>query len=561
MDQIVLAAVNAKYIHSNLAVYSLKAYAGKAGQPVRIREYTINQPMGEILKDLYKSRPGLLCFSCYIWNKSLIEELAGEIRKLLPDIWIWIGGPEVTYCALEYLEAHPAVDGIMKGEGEETFLELVTCYRQGKDQNQLLQIPGLAVRRGNTVCETQDQKLLDMDSIPFPYGCLEDFSNRIIYYESSRGCPFSCSYCLSSIEKKIRFRSLELVKQEIQFFIDRKVPQVKFVDRTFNCNRKRALEIWKFLAEQDRGITNFHFEIVAELLEDEEIACMHSMRPGLIQLEIGVQSANPRTLQEICRNMNFPKLKICVEKIRQGRNIHQHLDLIAGLPFENYESFSRSFDAVYGMRPQQLQLGFLKILKGSRMETMAGKYGCVYMNREPYEVLKTRWLSYEEILSLKQVESMVEIYYNSGQFLRTLSLLEHLFPSFFAFYEALGDFYERKGYSQISHSRLRRYEILREFVVEWTKALQKEERERLLENLTEAMTVDLYSRENLKSRPAWMKCQEQWQKDIRDYIRREKLPKTVHIEVLSEETLLFDYTRRDPLTNNGTCRQISNLTM
>ena len=558
---ILLAAINAKYIHSNLAVYSLKAYAGKAGQPVHIREYTINQPMGEILKDLYKSRPGLLCFSCYIWNKSLIEELAGEIRKLIPDIWIWIGGPEVTYCAREYLKTHPQVDGIIRGEGEETFLQLATCYQQGKDLDRLLQIPGLTVRRGNTVCETEERKLLDMDSIPFAYGSLDDFSNRIIYYESSRGCPFSCSYCLSSIEKKIRFRSLELVKQELQFFIDRKVPQVKFVDRTFNCNQKRALEIWEFLARQDRGITNFHFEIVAELLGDEEIACMHAMRPGLIQLEIGVQSANPRTLQEIRRNMDLPKLRERVERIRQGGNIHQHLDLIAGLPFEDYESFARSFDEVYEMRPQQLQLGFLKILKGSRMEAMASEYGCVYMDREPYEVLKTSWLSYEEILSLKQVESMVEIYYNSGQFLRTLALLEPLFPSFFAFYEALGDFYEKKNYSQISHSRLRRYEILREFVEEWAEAVKWGEAEKLLEDLTEAMTVDLYSRENLKSRPAWMKSQEQWQKDIRDYIRGKKLPKTVHIEVLSEEILLFDYTRRDPLTNNGTCRRIPNLTI
>lgn len=559
MGQVVLAAVNAKYIHSNLAVYSLKDYAGQAGLPVQIREYTINQPMGEILKDLYKSRPGLLCFSCYIWNKSLIDELAGEIRKLLPDIWIWVGGPEVTYCAREYLDTHPAVDGIMRGEGEETFLKLAECYLQGKDVDSLLQIPGFSMRRGNTVCETGDRELLDMDRLPFPYGGLDSFSNRIIYYESSRGCPFSCSYCLSSIDKRIRFRSLELVKKELQFFIDQEVPQVKFVDRTFNCNRERALEIWKFLAEQDRGITNFHFEIVADLLGGEEIACMRAMRPGLIQLEIGIQSVNPRTLREIRRNMDFPKLKACVEKIRQGGNIHQHLDLIAGLPYEDYESFSRSFDSVYAMRPQQLQLGFLKILKGSRMEAEALKYGCVHMDREPYEVLKTKWLSYDEILSLKQVESMVEIYYNSGQFLHTLALLEPLFPSFFALYETLGAFYERKGYSRISHSRLRRYEILREFAGEQAGDMEPGEKERLMDDLTEAMTVDLYSRENLKNRPAWMKSQERWHKDIRDYIRREKLPKTVHIEVLKQEILLFDYTCRDPLTNNGVCRRISNM--
>ncbi len=556
MGPIVLAAVNAKYIHSNLAVYSLKAYGGQEGQEILLREYTINQPLGEILKDLYKSRPGLLCFSCYIWNISLINDLIREIHKLLPDIWIWTGGPEVTYCAREYLEAHPAVDGVMRGEGEASFLELVRSYHEGKSLEELAQIPGMTVRLDGRIHEAADRELLDMDSLPFPYGELEDFNNRIIYYESSRGCPFSCSYCLSSLEKRLRFRSLELVKEELQFFIDRKVPQIKFVDRTFNCNRKRALEIWRFLAERDQGATNFHFEVVADLLGEEEIACMNAMRPGLIQLEIGVQSLEPETLKEIRRTMDFPKLQMNVERIRQGGNIHQHLDLIAGLPYEDYESFASSFNGVYEMRPQQLQLGFLKVLKGSRMEMMAEEYGCVYMDSIPYEVLKTKWLSYEEILSLKQVESMVEIYYNSGQFTRTLDLLEPFFPSGFAFYEALGEYYERKGYSQISHSRLRRYDILREFIFSWAEGMGAEEKNQLLEDVTEAMTVDLYSRENLKSRPAWMKSQEPWKKEIRDYIKREGLPKTVHIEVLSGEALLFDYGHRDPLTNNAERRKV-----
>lgn len=559
MGQVVLAAVNAKYIHSNLAVYSLKAYAKQAGEEVRLKEYTINQPLGEILKDIYQSGPGLLCFSCYIWNRSLVDDLIGEIRKLLPDIWIWAGGPEVTYCAREYLETHPAVDGVMRGEGEASFLELVRSYRQGKSLEELAGIPGLTIRLGGRILEAKDRELLNMDRLVFPYGDLEEFENRIIYYESSRGCPFSCSYCLSSLEKQLRFRSLELVKRELRFFIERKVPQVKFVDRTFNCNRQRALEVWEFLAGQDQGMTNFHFEVVADLLGEEEIACMKAMRPGLIQLEIGVQSLNPETLKEIHRTMDFPRLRKNVEEIRRGRNIHQHLDLIAGLPYEDYESFSRSFNGVYETGPQQLQLGFLKVLKGSRMEKMAEEYGCIYLDREPYEVLKTKWLSYEEILSLKQVESMVEIYYNSGQFIRTLALLEPFFPSPFAFYEALGEYYERKGYSQISHSRLRRYDILREFVREWANNMEEGQRERLQEDMTEAMTVDLYSRENLKSRPPWMKSQESWKKEVRDYIKREKLPKTAHIEVLSGKVLLFDYTQRDPLTNNARCRCISNI--
>ena len=539
---VVLAAVNAKYIHSNLAVYSLKAYAGQAGHPVKLKEYTINQPFGEILKDLYQSQPGLLCFSCYIWNKTLIDDLAAEIHKLLPETQIWVGGPEVTYCARAYLEAHPAVNGVLRAEGEASFLELVKHVRLDCAAQELEDIPGLTFRRAGIIYETDERELLDMDELPFPYGNLEDFTNRIIYYESSRGCPFSCSYCLSSLDKKLRFRSLDLVKKELRFFIDQKVPQVKFVDRTFNCNRARALEIWRFLVEQDQGVTNFHFEIGADLLGPEEIACMRTMRPGLIQLEIGVQSVNPNTIREIDRAMDLEKLEANVAQIHQGKNIHQHLDLIAGLPYEGYESFRQSFNRVYRMQPQQLQLGFLKVLKGSRMERMAEEYGCVYLEREPYEVLKTNWISYGEILSLKQVESMVEIYYNSGQFEHTLPLLEGLFSSPFALYEELGRFYEEKGSGQISHSRMGRYEILLEF-------LEERNQERL-EAAREAMTVDLYSREKLKSRPDWMSGQEAWQKAIRDYIRREGLPKTVHIEVLSGETLLFDYRYRNPLTNN-----------
>lgn len=542
MGKVVLAAINSKYIHSNLAVYSLRAYAEEAGQHVEIQEYTINQLFGDILKNIYKSRPDLLCFSCYIWNKSLVDNLIREIRKLLPGIWIWVGGPEVTYCAKEYLEKNPGADGVMKGEGEAVFLELAEHFQNGGSIEGTTDIPGLAVRTAEEICETADRELLDMDSLPFPYGDLKDLADRIIYYESSRGCPFSCSYCLSSLERKLRFRSLGLVKEELQFFIDRRVPQVKFVDRTFNCDRERTLEIWRFLAAQDQGVTNFHFEIGADLLGEEEIACMRGMRPGLIQLEIGVQSTNPDTIREIHRKMDLERLRENVARIRQGGNIHQHLDLIAGLPCEGYESFIRSFDQVYRMRPQQLQLGFLKVLKGSRMECMAREYGCVYMDREPYEVLKTRWIAYDDILVLKRVESMVEIYHNSGQFCHTLEILENLFSSPFELYRALGGFYEEKGYEKISHSRLRRYDILLEFMTERTGPHQ--------DALIEAMTIDLYSRERLKSRPSWMPDQEPWKKSIRDYIRREGLPKTVHIEISSKKALLFDYRNKDPLTDN-----------
>lgn len=574
--KILLTAVNAKYIHSNLAIYCLKAYAKeylrKQGEPgaggqgtdgveIELAEYTINQQVDDILRDIYKRRPDVLCFSCYIWNIEYVEALVREIGKLRPGMPIWLGGPEVSYDAADVLGRLLPVRGVIKGEGEETFAKLCRVYRSGlaagEEEKSLAEVRGIAYRdKDGRIRENPARRAIDLCRVPFIYGSLpgtsaeegdgeapmSDFRNKIIYYESSRGCPFSCSYCLSSVDKQMRFRDLDLVQKELQFLIDREVPQVKFVDRTFNCRHEHAAAIWRYIAEHDRGITNFHFEVAADLLNEEELGILEGMRPGLVQLEIGVQSTNPDTLRKIRRRMDFGRVRGAVERIRKGKNIHQHLDLIAGLPYEGYESFRQSFNRVYRMQPQQLQLGFLKVLKGSRMERMAEEYGCVYLEREPYEVLKTNWISYGEILSLKQVESMVEIYYNSGQFEHTLPLLEGLFSSPFALYEELGRFYEEKGYGQISHSRMRRYEILLEF-------LEERNQERL-EAAREAMTVDLYSREKLKSRPDWMSGQEAWQKAIRDYIRREGLPKTVHIEVLSGETLLFDYRYRNPLTNN-----------
>lgn len=538
--KILLAAVNAKYIHSNLAVYSLRAYAEEYRENIQLKEYTINQQEDEILKDIWQAKPDILFFSCYIWNISYVKMLIRDIKKIMPNMPIWVGGPEVSYDAAQFLRENPQVLGVLKGEGEETFRDILDYYH-GRG-TRLGDIEGITLRTEHGIQENPWRKVLDLSSVPFPYGDLKDFSHRIIYYESSRGCPFSCSYCLSSVDKKLRFRSLELVKKELQFFIDREVPQVKFVDRTFNCSHHHAIEIWKYLIENDRGITNFHFEIAADLLTEEEIALIRTMRPGLIQLEIGVQSVNPETIREIHRKMDFVQVESVVRQVQEGRNIHQHLDLIAGLPYEDYDSFRQSFNAVYALQPEQLQLGFLKVLKGSYMYEKAPSYECVYKEREPYEVLSTKWLSYSDILRLKQVESMVEVYYNSRQFVRALSEIEQYFESPFDFYQSLGMYYERKGYEEISHSRMRRYEILLEFL--------QEIREVNLDRVRELLTWDLYVRENLKSRPGWMSDQSPWQKQIREYIRREKLSKTVHIEVFPDRTVLFDYEKRDPLTNN-----------
>ena len=540
--KILLAACNAKYIHSNLAVYDLKAYSSDYDKEVLLREYTINQPKDEILKDIYGSGADIVCFSCYIWNISFVRELIRDLAKILPETAFWAGGPEVSYDAEKFLTEMPEMTGVLVGEGEKTFHDLLEYYIDGKGS--LGEIRGIAYRDGEEIRHNGWRELMNLSEIPFVYQHLEEFENRIIYYESSRGCPFSCSYCLSSIDKKLRFRDLELVKKELQFFLDHKVPQVKFVDRTFNCKQEHAMAIWKYILEHDNGVTNFHFEVSADLLRDEEMDLMAKMRPGLIQLEIGVQSTNPETIRAIHRHMDLDKLKRCVDRVHSFRNIHQHLDLIAGLPYEDYDTFHRSFNDVYQMKPDQLQLGFLKVLKGSLMQGEAEKYGIVHKEKEPYEVLSTNWLPYGDVLKLKAVESMVEVYYNSGQFQHTLEYLVPLAKDAFTFYESLGAFYEKKGYSEISHSRMRRYEILLEYL--------QEETDVSVEKASQKMLYDLYLREKLKKRPSFAPDQKVYETAIWDYRKANHIPKTAHIEVFEDgRAVLFDYERRDPLSNNA----------
>ncbi len=576
MTKIFLAAVNAKYIHSNLAVYSMKSYCQEYENYVEIGEYTINQQKDEILKSIYKKQPDVLCFSCYIWNISFVKELICDLKKILPKTIIWAGGPEVSYDAENFLKEMSEVTGVMCGEGEETFLELVKHYADEENKTALSDIKGIVYREDGTILKNSFREIMDMDKLVFPYKNISIFEHKIIYYESSRGCPFSCSYCLSSIDKKLRFRSLSLVREELQFFLDKKVPQVKFVDRTFNCKKEHALEIWRYIHEHDNGITNFHFEIAADLLTDDEIQLIGEMRPGLIQLEIGVQSTNPQTIQEIRRKTSFEKISEKVKLVQKGQNVHQHLDLIAGLPYEGYESFRKSFCDVYALKPQQLQLGFLKLLKGSYMQEKAKDYECVCKGKEPYEVLKTKWLSYGEICRLKGIEDMVEVYYNSGQFSHTMKAMEEYFSDAFAMYEAMADFYERKGYSSFSHSRIKRYEILIEFL--------KEQKIGNLFYFQELMILDLYARENLKTRPVWAAERKPYKEKIQDFYVKEtetpeflkdytgyqpkQLEKMTHLEVFSYNVLegkeekgiypvLFDYKNRSPLTNDAAMHTVS----
>ena len=541
--KILLVACNAKYIHSNLAVYDLQAYASDYADHIVLKEYTINQQKDDIMRDIYLEHPDVVCVSCYIWNLSFVKELMADLIKILPGADFWAGGPEVSYDAEKFLTENSEFKGVMVGEGEETFKELAGYYVEKNPQN-LKNMTGICYRDGDQIIHNGWRQIMDLSSIPFIYKDLSEFKNRIIYCESSRGCPFSCSYCLSSIDKKLRFRDTETVKKELQFFIDNKVPQVKFVDRTFNCKHDHAMAIWKYINEHDNGVTNFHFEISADLLREEELQEMSTMRPGLIQLEIGVQSTNPDTIKAIHRTMDFEKLKGIVDRIHSFGNIHQHLDLIAGLPYEDYDSFRHSFNDVYALKPQQLQLGFLKVLKGSHMMEMCREYGIVYKTQEPYEVLSTKWLDYDHVLKLKTVENMVEVYYNSGQFQNTLEYLEKFFPDAFSIYERLGSFYMEKGYGDVSHTRMRRYEILLEFLEDVSEIS--------MDQVKDQMVYDLYLRENLKSRPGFARDQKPFERQIWDFRKREKVAKNAHVEVFADGTvLLFNYADRDPLTNNA----------
>ena len=574
--KVLLTAVNAKYIHSNPAVYSLQkfvtAYAPEYGRNVELAEFTINHYADDILQEIYRRRPDVVAFSCYIWNLQMIERVLEDLPKVLPEVQIWAGGPEVSYDAPDFLKKHDCMTGVMMGEGEETFLELMEYWHGKKKLNE---IPGITWRDSEGEIKVQPGRpLLDMNRIPFLYDELDDFEHRIIYYESSRGCPFSCSYCLSSIDKSVRFRDAQTVVKELQFFLDRKVPQVKFVDRTFNCRHSHALTIWNYIREHDNGITNFHFEIAADLLNEEELALLNTMRPGLVQLEIGVQSTNQKTIEAIDRVMDFSHLCSVVKRVQSGHNIHQHLDLIAGLPWENFDSFRQSFNDVYHLYPDQLQLGFLKVLKGSKMQEKAEEYGIVYHSDPVYEVFYTNWISYQEILELKQIEDMVEVYYNSGQFPNTIRHLEKEFCDPFTMYQQLAAFYGQQGWWGQSHSRMQRFEMLREFIHSVSE-------NRIYDEL---LLLDLYLRENSKSRPKWAPDLQNEKKQFLGWFRQEEqehqvlkgyegfsarqMMNMVHLERFSIETaqlcgweqqkedtqecwVLFDYRNRNALDQNA----------
>lgn len=507
--KILLTAINAKFIHSSLALRCLQQYAKGHEEEIEMVEYTINQNEDFMLQDIYAQKPDILCISCYLWNISMVEALAENIRKILPSTTIVLGGPEVSYDAVSVLKENPSVDMVMRGEGELTFSQLVEKWSKGdKDFSAVL---GITYRQGDAILENPPQLPLDLDTLPFVYGDLSLLNHRILYYETQRGCPYQCQYCLSSLEKGVRFRSLELVKKDLQFFLDNKVTQVKFVDRTFNANPAHAKGIWQYCMEHDNGITNFHMEITADILDQESIDLLKNARSGLFQFEIGVQSTNPNTITAIRRNTSFEKLTKVVQKIKAGGNIHQHLDLIAGLPHEDYASFRQSFNDVYALEPEQFQLGFLKLLKGSGLRRDADTYGIVYRREAVYEVLYTNDLPFDDVLRLKRVEEMVETYYNAGKTWYTLQYVTKLFPTPFDCYQSLGDFWEEKGHHRVQHNKVELYTIFYEFAQE-NPFLQEKWKE--IKNL---LRFDLFLNDHLKTLPSWLEShpmEKQWQWDF-----------------------------------------------
>ncbi len=557
-----LTAINSKYIHSNLAVYCLKAAAGAYEDSIDIAEYTINNQPEDILRGIFKHHPDYIGISCYIWNISMVKEIIAELGKILPEVPIWLGGPEVSYNARYYVEKYPNVAGVMKGEGEYIFSNLISCYMENRKAD-IVNIPGIVLNNNGVIVDNECPAPIDMSNMKMPYNTAEynpdTYRNKIIYYESSRGCPFSCSYCLSSVDKRLRFRDTKMVTKDLQFFIDNEVSQVKFVDRTFNCQKEHAVAIWKYINEHDKGTTNFHFEIAADILDDEEIRILNSMRPGLVQLEIGVQSTNSDTIKAIHRHMDLKILADNVKKIHSAHNIHMHLDLIAGLPYEDFESFGKSFDDIYNMKPDQLQLGFLKLLHGSLMREEMDSYGIVGRDTPPYEVLFTKWLSYEDINRLKMVENVTDMFYNSGMFVTSLEYIISLWKSPFDFYLQFGEFYMDKYSDGSLPSRNGKYELLFEF-----SKLHIQERQ--LHIMKELLKFDMLCRDNVKAMPYFLAEDKLKTKKAREYFEGRKITKAEHIEIfdidvcqygidgiiLDKETVVhFNYLEREPLSNNA----------
>jgi radical SAM superfamily enzyme YgiQ (UPF0313 family) len=464
--KVLLTAINAKYIHSNLAVRYLKEYTRDTDFECLVKEYSINDKIERITEDIMSEKPDIVAFSCYIWNIEYVTRISNLIKVIDPAIEILYGGPEVSFDSSEYIKSE-VVDYVIEGEGEVAFKEFIEFKLGGRSVDAVSNLHYKVDK--DSVKSNEIKVLMNMEDLNFPYENELIGENRIVYYEASRGCPFSCKYCLSSTIHGVRFHEVERVKRELQFFMDKQVRLVKFVDRTFNCNSDFAKEIWKFIIDS-KSNTTFHFEISADLLKEDEIEILKAAPEGRIQFEVGVQSTNPEVLNNISRFVSFDKIKAKVDQIKALNNIKQHLDLIIGLPGEDFKSFKNSFNEVYAVKPEELQLGFLKLLKGSPMREESNKWGMAYSPYPPYEILRTKDISYEEVIMLKKVEEMVDKYLNSGKFNTIIQFLSREFHTAFDFYFALSQFFDRKGYFQRNISSVDYYKVFVEFNEEVVKS-------------------------------------------------------------------------------------------
>jgi len=460
--KVLLCGINSKYIHSNLAIRYLKAYTKDLNYSCSIKEYTINHRLENILENIILERPDIVAFSTYIWNVEYVEKLSSLIKAVDDSIIILYGGPEVSYDGKESLK-NMSGDFLIEGEGEETYREFIEILLSDENiKDKLKNIKGLYSKMGDEIFYGGKRELMDINKVIFPYDEEDDLGNKIVYYEASRGCPFNCKYCLSSTIHGVRFLNMDRVKKELDFFINKRVRLIKFVDRTFNCNHDFAMEIWRHLIERG-GDTTFHFEISADILRKDEIELLKKAPKGKFQFEVGVQTTNNEVLRNINRFVNFEDIKEKVEELLNTKNIQQHLDLIAGLPGEDYDSFRNSFNDVYSIKPEEIQLGFLKLLKGSLMKAEKEKWGMEASPYPPYEILKTKDISYEELLKLKRVEFAVDKYYNSQKFNTIIKYFEEQYDMPFDFYYDLGQYFKEKGHFDRNLSSVEYYKVFLDF--------------------------------------------------------------------------------------------------
>lgn len=486
--KILLTTLNSKYVHSNLALKYLFASAEKSNCTIEIQEFTINNEDDHIYIELMRKNYDIICFSCYIWNVERTLYLAENLKKARPNTKILLGGPEVSFDVKSLMSEYKFIDFIIVGEGEGPFSELIGVLASA--DSEFNKIRGLAYREDGEIHINPAAPPLHFESVPFPYLSLVSEDDKILYYESSRGCPYQCSYCLSSIDRKVRALPIERVKSDLSYFIYKRVRQVKFIDRTFNWNMKRCLEIMKYLKLRDNGVTNFHFELCGDLIDDDMMMLLSDARPGLFQFEIGVQSTNEKALRSCNRSSNFQKLAENVKRLMKMGNIHLHLDLIAGLPFEDYLSFRNSFNDVYSLKVHQLQLGFLKLIKGAPIREQIEEHAYVYRSKAPYEVISNKYMSADDLIRLKKIEKLLNLYYNRGGFMRTLAFAETLAETPFDFFEELADFYYSNGFQLKSHGKEDLYRIFYLYA-DWKGRSNLRIKEKIKELLFEDMKVTL----------------------------------------------------------------------